>query len=181
MLRDYTCRDPRPGMPIMNPRIPLLLASLLCSPLAAADIYKCVDEAGHVTYTNNKPSGKGCNTLSRDQPVSSVPGGPPASRPTAVPAPQNGASSGSAGFPRVDSGTQKARDTDRRRILEEELNSEQKSLEVARKELEDQESVRYGNERNYQKVLDRLQPYKDKVQLHERNIEALRREISNLR
>ncbi len=98
-----------------------------------------------------------------------------------VAAPQNGASSGGAGFPRVDSGTQKARDTDRRRILEEELNSEQKSLEVARKELEDQESVRYGNERNYQKVLDRVQPYKDKVQLHERNIEALRREISNLR
>lgn len=168
-------------MPIMNPRIPLLLVSLLCSPLAVADIYKCVDEAGHVTYTNNKPSGKGCNTLARDQAVSSVPGGAPASRPAAVPVPQNGASSGSAGFPRVDSGTQKARDTDRRRILEEELATEQKSLEAARKELEEQESVRYGNERNYQKVLDRVQPYKDKVQLHERNIEALRREISNLR
>ncbi|WP_228111912.1 hypothetical protein [Zoogloea sp. 1C4] len=81
----------------------------------------------------------------------------------------------------MDSGTQKARDTDRRRILEEELATEQKSLEAARKELEEQESVRYGNERNYQKVLDRVQPYKDKVQLHERNIEALRREISNLR
>ncbi|GLT22970.1 hypothetical protein GCM10007933_24310 [Zoogloea oryzae] len=81
----------------------------------------------------------------------------------------------------MDSGTQKARDTDRRRILEEELATEQKSLEAARKELEEQESVRYGNERNYQKLLDRVQPYKDKVQLHERNIEALRREISNLR
>ena len=53
--------------------------------------------------------------------------------------------------------------------------------EKDRKELEEQESVRYGNERNYQKLLDRVQPYKDKVQLHERNIEALRREISNLR
>ena len=30
-------------------------------------------------------------------------------------------------------------------------------------------------------LLDRLQPFKDKVDLHKRNIEALRREISGLR
>lgn len=166
----------------MNPRIPLLLAALLCSPMASADIYKCVDEAGHVTYTNSKPSGKGCNTLSRDQAVSSVPSSMPTPRPAAQPsAPQGGASSAGGGFPRVDPGTQKARDTDRRRILETELSTEQRSLEAARKELDEQESVRNGNERNYQKFLDRVQPYKDKVQLHERNIEALQREISNLR
>jgi septal ring factor EnvC (AmiA/AmiB activator) len=163
----------------MTLRISLLLAALLCSPLVRADIFKCVDEAGHVTYTNNKPSGKGCNTLARDQAVSSVPG---SGRPAAAPStPSNGASSGSAGFPRVDSGTQKARDTDRRRILEEELAAEQRSLEGAQKQFSEQEAVRYGDERNYQKVLDRLQPFKDKVQLHERNIEALKREIGNLR
>ena len=60
----------------MNKRILLLLATLLCSPLARADVYKCVDEAGHVTYTNTKTSGKGCSTLARDQAVSSVPSGP---------------------------------------------------------------------------------------------------------
>lgn len=163
----------------MTLRISLLLAALLCSPLVRADIFKCVDEAGHVTYTNNKPSGKGCNTLARDQAVSSVPGG---GRPAAATStPSSGASTGSAGFPRVDSGTQKARDTDRRRILEEELAAEQRSLEGAQKQFSEQEAVRYGDERNYQKVLDRLQPFKDKVQLHERNIEALKREIGNLR
>lgn len=162
----------------MTLRISLLLVALLCSPLVRADIFKCVDEAGHVTYTNNKPSGKGCNTLARDQAVSSVPG---SGRSVTVPAPSNGASSGGAGFPRVDSGTQKARDTDRRRILEEELAAEQRSLEGAQKQFAEQEAVRYGDERNYQKVLDRLQPFKDKVQLHERNIEALKREIGNLR
>jgi hypothetical protein len=162
----------------MTLRISLLLAALLCSPLVRADIFKCVDEAGHVTYTNNKPSGKGCNTLARDQAVSSVPG---SSRPLAPSSPSNGASSGSAGFPRVDSGTQKARDTDRRRILDEELAAEQRSLEGAQKLLAEQEAVRYGDERNYQRVLDRLQPFKDKVQLHERNVEALKREIGNLR
>jgi hypothetical protein len=113
--------------------------------------------------------------LARDQAVSSVPS---ASKPAT---PQNSAPSSSAGFPRVDTGTQKARDNDRRRILEDELANEQRAFEVARKELADQEALRYGDERNYQKVLDRLQPFKDKVQIHERNIEALRREISNLR
>ena len=159
----------------MNTRILLLLATLLCSPLARADVYKCVDEAGHVTYTNTKTSGKGCSTLARDQAVSSVPSGP---RPAAVGAPQNGASSGGAGFPRVDTGTQRARDGDRRRILEGELSAEQKSLDAARKELDEQQLSRYANGAAGG---DRLQSGKDKVQLHERNVEALRREIGNLR
>lgn len=159
----------------MNKRILLLLATLLCSPLARADVYKCVDEAGHVTYTNTKTSGKGCSTLARDQAVSSVPSGP---RPAAVGAPQNGASSGGAGFPRVDTGTQRARDGDRRRILEGELSAEQKSLDAARQELDEQQLSRYANGAAGE---ERLQSGKDKVQLHERNVEALRREIGNLR
>jgi hypothetical protein len=61
------------------------------------------------------------------------------------------------------------------------LAAEQRSLEGAQKLFAEQEAVRYGDERNYQRVLDRLQPFKDKVQLHERNIEALKREIGNLR
>lgn len=160
----------------MNPRLLLLLAALSCAPAARADIFKCVDEAGHVTYTNSRASGKGCTTLSRDQPVSSVPGGSGLPRPAATPVPQNGASTGSAGFPRVDSGTQRARDTDRRRILEQELSAEQQGLDAARREL-DEQVARNGGDRNSL----RAQPLRDKVQLHERNIEALRREISNLR
>lgn len=162
---------------MMIPRISLSLAALLCFSPAWADIYKCVDEAGHITYTNAKASGRGCSLLARDQAVSSVPG-PGPSRPAA--APQNSASSSAAGFPKVDTGTQKARDSDRRRILDEELASEQRALDAARRELASQESVR-SDERNYQKALERLQPYKDKLQIHERNIEALRKEIANLR
>lgn len=165
----------------MNSRFLLLLAALFCSPLARADIFKCVDEAGHVTYTNSRTSGKGCSTLARDQPVSSVPGGSGLVRPTPVPAPQNGASTGAAGFPRIDSGTQKARDGDRRRILDQELSTEQRSLDAARRELDAQESARNGADRNSARAAERVQPFRDKVQLHERNIEALRREISNLR
>lgn len=136
---------------------------------AWADVYKCVDEDGHVTYTNTKPSPKAkCSALSRDQRVSTVPG-----RAASTPSP--------AGFPRVNGDVQKARDNDRRVILEQELAAEQKNLDQAKKELAEQESIRTGDERNYQRVLDRLQPFKDKVALHERNLEALKKEIGNLR
>jgi len=137
-----------------------------------ADIYKCTGPSGHVTYTNQKVPDKGCVLLSKDQPVSTVPGTRPAPK-AAGPSP--------AGFPKVDSDTQKQRDEGRRKILEQELASEEKSLEQAKKELAEQESTRLGDEKNYQRVIDRVQPYKDKVSLHERNIEALKREIGNLR
>jgi hypothetical protein len=100
------------------------LAALLALGLIGtchADIYKCTDAAGHVTYTNQKSTDKGCVLLSKDQPVSTVPGARPAAR---QPTP--------AGFPRVDEDTQKRRDTDRRKILEQELVSEENSLEQAK-------------------------------------------------
>lgn len=147
-----------------------MLAALLFSPLVRADIFKCVDEAGHVTYTNSRTSSKGCSVLARDQAVSSVPG---TVRPVVPSAPANGASGGSAGFPRVDAGTQKARDTDRRRILEDELSAEQRALDAASHQLAELDGARRGGER--------LQPLRDRVQLHERNVEALKREISSLR
>ncbi len=136
---------------------------------AWSDVYKCVDDDGHVTYTNAKPSPKSkCTALSRDQRVSTVPG-----RAASAPSP--------AGFPKVDGDTQKARDHDRRKILEQELATEQKNLDLAKKELSAQEAIRTGDERNYQRVIERLQPYKDKVALHERNLDALKKEIGSLR
>jgi hypothetical protein len=38
-----------------------------------------------------------------------------------------------------------------------------------------------GNEANYARVEERLRPFKDNIETHEKNIEALRRELSNLR
>lgn len=149
-----------------------VLAIAAVSLSAHADIYKCVDDTGHVTYTNTKTSPKACSTLSNDQSVSTVPG-------TNTPSRSSNASPSS--FPKVDGETQKARDSDRRKILEDELATEERSLEDARKQLAEQEAIRTGDEKNYQRVLDRLQPFKDKVALHERNIQALKKEIGNLR
>lgn len=141
-----------------------LIACLVTVP-AVADIYKCTDGTGHVTYANS--GGAGCRKLAIDR-VTTVPAAAPRS---ATP----------AEFPRVGGGEQRARDNDRRRILESELVSEEAALDKARAALTEQEGIRLGDERNYQRVLDRLKPFQDQVALHERNVEALRKELGNLR
>ena len=147
-------------------RTPSLL--VLVAGFAQADtLYKCSDSSGHTTYTNQKVQGKKCTVLSQDKPVTTFQA--PKVRPNAA-TPE--------GFPRVNSETQKNRDSDRRKILEEELRTEQANLEDAKKELAEQESIREGGERNYQRVLDRLKPYQESVQLHERNIESLQKELN---
>ncbi|MDR2614492.1 MAG: DUF4124 domain-containing protein [Candidatus Accumulibacter sp.] len=148
----------------------LLLAAV--SLARAEAMYQCVDESGHKTFSNVKPSDKSikCTTLDFE-PITSVP---------APPKPSAGAAS-PAKFPRVGESAQKARDQDRRHILENELRAERQNLEQAKKELAEQESTRNGNEQNYQKVLDRLEPYKNKAALHERNIEAIENELAKLR
>jgi hypothetical protein len=81
----------------------------------------------------------------------------------------------------VDGETQKKRDNARRRILEEELAQEESLLAEAKQQLAQQEAVRLGDERNYQKYLDRVQPFKNAVALHEKNVAALRQELANQR
>lgn len=154
----------------MNPsRISLLLV-LLAGAAQADTLYKCTDSAGHATYTNQKSPGKTCTVLSQDKPVSTF--AAPKARPNA-PTPE--------GFPRVNAETQKNRDGDRRKILEEELRTEQQKLEAAKKSLAEQEATREGGEKNYQRVLDRLKPFQEEIQLHERNVESLQKEIDNPR
>jgi len=146
------------------------LVFVLAGP-ARGDTFKCIDANGRATYTNMKEEtkGKNCSVVMRE--ISVVPAVPPARSAAANPSP--------AGFPKVDPATQKNRDGARRRILEEELSGEEKALAQAKTELTEQESIRTGDEKNYQRVLDRLQKYKDEVERHEKNVEALKKELSN--
>ncbi len=41
--------------------------------------------------------------------------------------------------------------------------------------------MRHGDERNYQRVLDRLKPFQEAVERHERNVAALKKELGALR
>lgn len=148
------------------------LALVLAAP-AWGDTFKCIDANGRATYTNMKEEtkGKNCTVVMRE--ISVVP---------ATPAPRRDASKDAAspaGFPKVDPATQKSRDSARRRILEEELAAEEKALAQAKAELTEQEGIRTGDERNYQRVLDRLQKYKDQVERHQKNVDALKTELSN--
>jgi len=146
------------------------LAFVLAAP-ARGDTFKCIDANGRATYTNMKEEtkGKNCSVVMRE--ISVVPAVPPARSAAANPSP--------AGFPKVDPTTQKNRDGARRRILEEELSGEEKAFVQAKTELTEQESIRTGDEKNYQRVLDRLQKYKDEVERHQKNVEALKKELSN--
>ena len=138
----------------------------------AQGMFQCVDEDGRKTFSNVKLADKAIKcTAMYLTPVTSVPPAPVTKPPAARP----------AGFPKVEENAQKARDNDRRRILENELEAERGNLDQARKELTEQEGIRNGNEQNYQKVLDRLEPYKNRAALHERNIEAIEKELAKLR
>ncbi len=153
-------------------RYPVALLVLAASlPVAASTIYKCTDAGGGTLISNSRVNNSCKAVVSGPETSLPAPKGKPGA--TANPSP--------AGFPKVAEDTQKARDTDRRRILEQELAGEQKNLEQAQKELAEQEATRGGDERNYQRVLDRVQPYKDRVAQHERNIEAIKKELANLR
>ena len=146
----------------------LLLA--LSAPALRAELYECTDANGQKLFTNVKSQAKGCKLLDIG-PMNTVPAPKPPGK--TAPAPAN--------FPKVDADTQKQRDADRRRILEQELDNEQKLLGQAQKDLAEQESIRLGSEKNYQRVLDRLEPYQQKVKLHENNIANLKKELGNLR
>jgi hypothetical protein len=128
------------------------------------EIYKCIDSSGRPLYTSDKKetAGKKCELVSRE--INVVP--------AQKVSPRN--------FPKESPQARETAKERQRTILEKELATEQQLLEKAKQALAEQESIRTGDERNYARVLERLQPFKDNVELHTKNIEALRRELANL-
>jgi len=159
-----------------------LLTALLTGSFAAAaqtadtTIWSCRDKDGRTNVTNlpEDTRGKNCRVIrqTRVQVVPSASASPtkPAAKPGAAP----------TAFPKENAEARASARERQREILEQELAQEQKALDQARKELEAQESVRYGDEKNYARVLERLQKYKDAVALHEKNVDALNQELTNL-
>lgn len=145
----------------------VLLIAAVAMPLSAQTIYKCIDANGGTLISNSRVE-KSCKAIVSG-PESSMPP-PPSPRTRSVGAAANPTP---AGFPRVQEDTQKARDNDRQHILEQELAGEQRSLEQARRDLSDQEALRASP--------DRLAPYRDRVAQHERNIQAIQRELMGIR
>jgi multiple antibiotic resistance protein len=105
-----------------------LLAFLLL-PLAATanTLYKCTDESGLVLFTNQKTKNKNCVVLSQQAPAPTTGGNGTKARASATPTPGD--------FPRVSGTEQKARDSDRRAILDKELANELQNADKAKKAL----------------------------------------------
>jgi hypothetical protein len=141
-----------------------LLIATLAAPASAQTIYKCIDANGGTLISNARVD-KNCKAIVSG-PESIIPA--PKARPAG-----SAANPTPSSFPRVQEDTQKARDGDRRHILEQELAGEQRSLDQARKDLSEQEGLRGS--------ADRLAPYRDRVGQHERNIQAIQKELGNLR
>jgi hypothetical protein len=159
-----------------------LMAVLLFGAAAAplhADIWKCVSPNGDTLFTSDRVEAKqkNCTQITVTPNVVSPPPPAGAAPRTSDARPQSAPGS----FPKVAPQVQQQRDTDRRRILETELITEEKNLQDAKRELTEQENTRLGSERNAQRMLDRLEPYQKKVKLHEDNVANLKRELSNMR
>ena len=144
-----------------------LLAAIPLS--ARADIFKCMDARGRPLYTSDKrdTEGKKCETVSREVNVVSAPAAKPAAK-------------SPAGFPKESAAERQSSKAKQRETIEKELNQEQSMLMDARKKLSEQEAIRGGDEKNYARVLERLRPYQDTVEVHEKNVQALKRELGNL-
>ena len=153
----------------------LLLAATPVATVAANTVhtlYKCMDEGGVTLYTNQKTKDKKCTVLSVQVPGPTSPNKGSTNNGVS-PAPTGGNAAKTptpADFPRVTGNDQKSRDGDRRAILDRELATEQAHLDKAK--LPTAASAASPEARK---------AWQDSIALHERNIEALNKEIARLR
>lgn len=159
-------------------RVPALsLACLLAAGPAAAQAgnvyYICPGNVFTNTITAKEAEARGCKAREAQQPTTIA--GP---KPRPV---QSASPSSNPKTDRVDSAEQRARDTDARRILETELAQAEERLEALRREYNNGEPERRGDEvRNAQRYLDRVAELKAAITRQEADVAALRRELSKL-
>ena len=173
---------------LRNPRCrPVALAvvwalALPHVPVQAQDpkpVYRCPGPP--VLYTDalsaQEARDKGCRTI--EGALITIVQTPPKPRPSA-----NSTTTASAasrpGDSRVDPAAQRARDTDARRILADELRREEDRLAALQAEYNNGEPERRGDERNFAKYAERVADMKAAMQRKEADIAAIKREIAKL-
>ena len=173
MLRSPSC-----CLAALASAVLLLLLPLL--PIRAAQaqdkpVYRCPGPP--VLYTDalgaQEARDKGCRTIEGAL-ITIVQS--PKPRPTASTA----AAASRPGDSRVDPAAQKARDSDARRILADELKREEDRLAAMQAEFNNGEPERRGDERNYAKYAERAADMKAAIQRKEADIAAIKREIAKL-
>jgi len=135
--------------------------------VAGTPTYKCQTRSGTFSYFN----------------VPGVEAEPPRSgEPARKSATSSAAAATPSSFPRVDTATQKSRDDMRRRVLSDELTAEEKLLADARAAYHDGAPPPMPEEKSdAEKYRERIARLRQAVNIHEKNIEALRKEIAALK
>jgi hypothetical protein len=133
-------------------------------------LYRCSTESGAFSYFNVP----GVGAESRGSGGGNSGGGNSRGKTASTPTP--------AGFPKVDAETQKGRDDMRRKVLADELAAEEKLLAEARTTFASGAPIPLPEEQaSAGKYRERIARLRQSVQLHERNIEALKKELGNTR
>lgn len=150
---------------------------------AGSQVYRCPGPP--VLYTDaitpTEARDRGCRTI-EGAPITIVQGRRPAASGAAAGAqpPAGGSAAARGGDTRVEPNAQRQRDTEARRILQEELKREEERLAALNKEYNNGEPERRGDERNYQRYIDRVAEMKAALARKEADIAALKREIAKL-
>ncbi len=152
-----------------------LFAVVAVPAFAQSDVYLCIDANGKKEYKNTG-NVKGCKLVELPH-VNVVP--VPASVKRAAAKPP--VTSTPASFPKVDDATQRSRDSDRKQILMDELKGEEQKLAALKKEYNGGDVERRADERQPTQYVERVNNLKNDIARSEKNIEALKREISNLK
>ena len=143
----------------------------------AKAVYRC--PGNPILYTDSisakEARDKGCRTL-EGAPITVI----QAQKPTVAKPVTTTGSGPRPADNKVDPNEQKARDSDARRILDAELRKEEEKLAALKKEYNNGEPERLGDERNYQKYLDRTAELKAALARKEADVAAIKRELSKL-
>jgi len=134
------------------------------------------------TLTLAEARERGCRSI-EGTPVTVVQGRPRAvaSAAPTVPAPAGASAAPSRpGDTRVDPAAQRARDSDARRILGDELRREEERLAGMQQEFNRGEPERRGDERNFQRYQDRVAEMRAGLARKEADLAAIRRELAKL-
>jgi hypothetical protein len=157
---------------------------------ASQTIFRCPSINGVTQYTNDaaeaqrqrcEPMTGGNLTVVQTRPA--VAAAPGAAAPSTGTQPVRlAAASPAAGVPRpadqrVNPSEQRQRDADARTILEGELRKEEAALAELRRDFNNGEPERRGDERNYQRYLDRVAAMREQIARKEGDIAAIRREL----
>lgn len=162
-----------------------LLLAWAITPLPAAaqeprQVYRCPGPP--VLYTDTltlaEARERGCRSI-EGTPVTVVQARPRAPA-NAAPAAPGSAANARPGETRVDPAAQRARDSDARRILNDELRREEERLAQMQQEFKGGEPERRGDERNFQRYQDRVAEMRAGIARKEADIAAIRREIGKL-